>query len=118
MPEEEHVEHQEVYEKDMHFKLKKCEAKIDELKAKMDEADAQTRESIHKEMENHQDLQYRAQEKLKSLMQVGKKSFTDIKTGVENAVKDLEGAVGSALLRLKSIEFQSGFHRSRLPINE
>jgi hypothetical protein len=50
--EEEHVDHQEIYEKEMHFKLKKGEVNIDELKAKTDEADAQMRESIHKEMEN------------------------------------------------------------------
>jgi len=95
------MEQQEAYEKDMNIKLKKWEAKVDELKADMDKADAQTRESLYKEIEKLRELQRNAREKLDSLKRAGEGSFNDLKSGVDKAVKDLEEAVGSALSRLK-----------------
>jgi Skp family chaperone for outer membrane proteins len=95
------MEQHEAYEKDMNIKLKKWEAKVDELKADMDKADAQTRESLYKEVEKLRDLQRNAREKLDALKRTGQGSFNDLKAGVDKAVKDLEEAVGSALSRLK-----------------
>jgi Skp family chaperone for outer membrane proteins len=95
------MEQQEAYEKDINIKLKKWEAKIDELKADMDKVGAQKRESYYKELERLRKLQHKAQEKLESMKHAGKESFKDIKSGVNNAVKDLGEAVGSAFSRFK-----------------
>jgi phage tail tape-measure protein len=95
------MKQQKVYKKDINVKLKKWGAEVDELKAKLDTADAQTRESIYKEVERLQELQQKAKDKLRSLKHAGKESFDDIKTGVENAVKSFGEAVDSALSRFK-----------------
>lgn len=95
------MKQEEAYEKDMNIRLKKWEAKIDELEAEMSKADAQNRESYYKEIEHLQELQHNVHKKLESLKHAGKESFNDIKTGVENAVKDLEAAVDSAVSRFK-----------------
>ena len=96
------MELQESNERDIDVKLKKWEAKIDELKAVMDKADAKTRESIYKEVERLMKLKHKAHEKLDSLKHAGKESINDVKKSVENAMKDLENAVGRALSRFKS----------------
>jgi hypothetical protein len=99
--EEEYMEQQEAYEKDMNIKMKKWGAKIDEMKARLDTADAQTRQSLYREIENLRELQHKAQDHIESLKHSGRESFNDVKVGVENAVKKLEEAVGSALSRFK-----------------
>jgi hypothetical protein len=99
--EEEYMEQQEAYEKDINIKLKKWGAKIDSLKADMDKADAETRKSLYTEIEKLQSLQNQAEEKLASIKNEGKESLNDLKSGVEKAVQDLGEAVGSALSRFK-----------------
>lgn len=92
---------QKEFKKDMKIEMKRWGAEIDELKADMDKEDAQSRQSYNEEIKHLRALQYKAQAKLESFKDTGKESFNDIKQGVENAVKDLEQAVGNVLSRFK-----------------
>ena len=87
------------YEKKVQAQLDEWNAEIKKLKAKADRAEAEAQIAYYQQIDELQDLQNNAANKLIELKKAGDNAWHDLKTGVEVAKTSLEDAVKSAASR-------------------
>lgn len=91
----------EAYEKKFEAQLNEWKTEIDKLKAKVEKAEADAQIKYYKQIENIRAKQKIAQEKLAELKKAGEDASEDLKIGLDNALKNLRGAIESATSRFK-----------------
>jgi hypothetical protein len=92
---------QDDYQKKMDAQLHEWQAKIEVLKAKAEKAEAEQKIKYHEEIETLRKLQQQVEAKLDQLRNAGSGAWDELKSGVDRAVQDLQGAVESALDKFK-----------------
>jgi hypothetical protein len=95
------TEEKKEYQRTAEIKLGELDAKIDGLTAKAKGLEAKAREKFYKRIGKLQSQKVSVEQKLKELKNESGEAWDDIKTGVENAIEDLDEGFRTAAARFK-----------------
>ena len=85
---------------EVNAKLDKWEAEIRRLEAKKDTVQAQAREEYLQQMKDLREKQNDARNRIRELREAGEEAWTDVKSGVEEAVDTMKESLQSAAAKL------------------
>lgn len=89
------------YKQKIQSQLDEWGAEIDKLKAKADSASADAQLEYNKQVRDLQDRQGAVEHKLNELEKAGEGAWEEIKTGLNEAMDDLDSSLKSASARFK-----------------
>ena len=87
--------------KKMSAKLKEWDSEIQKLEAKAGMLKADVKDKYQTEIDQLSNKRKETQAKLEEIQNAGKKSWTDLKAGLESAWQSLDGALKQAVSRFK-----------------
>ena len=96
------MEEKTTYQKKVEEKLKQLSETIGELTVKAEKLQEDAKAELHKQIESLHAKQGTVKAKLVKLEDAGDDALDDLKEGIEEAWKDLKGALDSAISRFKS----------------
>ena len=91
----------EAYEQKMNARLLKWDAQMQVLKARAKEAGANAKAEIGKELDDLEKRSDVAREKLRELRNSSGEAWQDLKAGLDNSWRSLQGALEAAKSRFK-----------------
>ena len=95
------MDDKDAYRQRAEAKLKEWNARIDLLKAKAEQADAEGRIEYSRQVQELKKKEGQVREKLEQMKTAGGNAWQDLKSGVEEAIVDLKGAVDRAYAQFK-----------------
>ena len=96
------MEEKTTYQKKLDEKLKQFSETIGELTDKAENLQEDAKAEFHKQIESLHAKQGTVRAKLEKLEDAGDDALDDLKEGIEEAWKDLKGALDSAISRFRS----------------
>lgn len=94
-------EKKETYEEEAKAQLDKLNAELEFLHEKEEELSAEARVEYGEQLEELEALRERVRQRLKNLQQAGDKAWTELRTGLEDALKSLQRGVDKARERFE-----------------
>jgi chromosome segregation ATPase len=95
------MEAKQAFQKKTEAQLEKLTAQINELKAKADKSQADAKVKYYEQIETLSAKQAAVQSQLQTLTSSSGQAWEEIKTGVENAVSDLQTAFSRAVSQFR-----------------
>lgn len=96
------VETKELYEKTMEARLRRLGARIDELQDAVEEMGAKTKVDFYKWIEELRDQQIHVRNKFREMKDSSGEIWIDLKTGLENAARDLKETLDKISPKIKN----------------
>lgn len=91
----------EIYEQKMKARLDEWQSVVDKYKARIKNAKADTKLELEQQINDLQAKQEKSKEKLLELSKSGEKTWKDIKSDLDRAIAELDGAIEAASSRFK-----------------
>jgi len=92
----------EAYREKVEAQLESLDARIDLLKAKAKEAKADAKMKYEEQFENLRQKRQTVRTRLDELGEKGEQVWKELKSGVEDALDDLQNAIDSAVAQLEA----------------
>jgi len=96
------MEEKTTYKKKVEEKLKRFSETVGELTGKTENLQEDAKAEFHQQIESLHAKQGTVRSKLEKLEDAGDDALDDLKEGIEEAWKDLKGALDSAIARFRS----------------